>query len=91
MMLTYKAHGLLLWRQTKNQVFQDDVEEKEKKGRIVLETYIDVNIYLQLSLAKSSSSGRAGLVVSAPACLAWDRSTDSQGVRNSNPSLSWTT
>ena len=43
-MALFSAHGLLLWRQSKIQVFQDDVrEKKEKKGRI-LETYIDANI-----------------------------------------------
>jgi len=32
------AYGLLLWKQTRNQVFQDDVRErKEEEGK----TYID--------------------------------------------------
>ena len=32
--LNQLAYGLLLWRQTRNQVFQDDARE-------ILETYID--------------------------------------------------
>jgi hypothetical protein len=35
-----KAYGLLLWRETRNQVFQDDIrEKKEEVGKDI--TYID--------------------------------------------------
>ena len=55
-MALFSAHGLLLWRQSKIQVFQDDVrEKKEKKGRILDLHRCQYTIFLLPSPSECSS------------------------------------
>ena len=56
------AHGLLLWRQSKNQVFQDDVREKKREeGKDIRDLHrCQYTIFLPPSPAESSSLVKIG-------------------------------
>ena len=58
----FLAHGLLLWRQSKNQVFQDDVRErKREEGKDIRDLHrCQYTIFLLPSPAESSSLVKIG-------------------------------